>query len=103
GCFGSYQEALVPEPEPQRASARWNPERWAAAKKVLEGALELPESQRKSYVAEACGEDLELREEVESVLAFHDPETSFMEYPPINEIFPQSDMVGQRLGIYQIV
>jgi serine/threonine protein kinase len=46
-----------------------NEERFAALKKILLGALELPAERRAAWVAEACGADHALREEVEAKLA----------------------------------
>ncbi len=44
------------------------------AKDVFLSALSRPEGEREAFLAEACGDDLALRREVESLLAFHDDE-----------------------------
>jgi eukaryotic-like serine/threonine-protein kinase len=44
-------------------------QRWQEVKAVVGRALELGASERSAYVAEACGDDSELRREVESLLA----------------------------------
>ncbi|MBV9928559.1 MAG: serine/threonine protein kinase [Acidobacteria bacterium] len=44
---------------------------------IFNGALELPADERRQFVSGECGDDAGLREEVESLLAFHDDE--FME------------------------
>src|SRR5688572_21305441 len=41
------------------------------AKDVFLAALELPASERPAYLSEACGNDDALRQEVDSLLAFH--------------------------------
>jgi tetratricopeptide (TPR) repeat protein/TolB-like protein len=48
------------------------PERWQRASSVLAAALERPPKERSALVAEACGDDLELRAEVESLLVAAD-------------------------------
>ena len=45
------------------------PERWAQTKAILEQALETAPADRERFVAQACGEDAELRADVESLLA----------------------------------
>ncbi|MBI4911593.1 MAG: protein kinase [Acidobacteria bacterium] len=45
------------------------PERWRQVEDILARALELVPEERADLVASACGEDLELRREVESLLA----------------------------------
>ena len=49
------------------------PERWRAAKAIVQDALTRSADQRPAFVAEACGRDVPLRAEVESLLA--QPET----------------------------
>jgi serine/threonine-protein kinase len=44
-------------------------DRWAEIKAVVAGALETPAGDREAYLSCACGEDDELRREVESLLA----------------------------------
>src|SRR3974390_816179 len=43
--------------------------RWGLIEEIFQNAIERPESQRIEYVKSACGEDAELRSEVESLLA----------------------------------
>ena len=50
-------------------------DRWNLIEEIFQGALERPPSDRKEYVRGACGNDEELRSEVESLLASdHDAE-----------------------------
>jgi eukaryotic-like serine/threonine-protein kinase len=46
-----------------------NPERWRMATEIFDAALERPRDQRVPFVAEACGQDLALRAEVDALLA----------------------------------
>lgn len=47
------------------------PERWRQVDDLLEQALALPLAERAAFVARACGDDAELRREVESLLRCH--------------------------------
>ena len=42
------------------------------AKEIFLAALDRPSAEQAAFLAEACGEDAALREEVESLLQFHD-------------------------------
>ena len=44
------------------------PDRWQAVQRVVDGALDLPSSERAAYVASACGEDVTLHEEATRLL-----------------------------------
>jgi TolB-like protein/Tfp pilus assembly protein PilF len=46
-----------------------SPERWQAVERIFHGALALPASERVEFLSSSCGEDDELRREVESLLA----------------------------------
>ena len=75
-------------------------ERWQEVKKVLASALERRPEERGAYLDQACT-DLDLRREVESLLAAHEQEgSSFMEQslntsPPLEK--------GAQLGQYKIL
>jgi len=45
------------------------PERWARMKEIFGAALEMPEAERVAYLESACGDDAELRGQVERLLA----------------------------------
>jgi len=47
-------------------------ESWERTKRILEEALRLPADQRPAYVASICGQDKELRAEVESLIASYE-------------------------------
>src|SRR5678815_3600338 len=46
------------------------PERWRRVESILEAAIDLDAASRSDLLARECGNDTELREEVESLLAF---------------------------------
>ncbi|MBS1786595.1 MAG: protein kinase [Acidobacteria bacterium] len=46
------------------------PERWQQIEQIFQSALELDAAQRAAFLAEACGNDDELRHEVEALLVF---------------------------------
>ena len=48
------------------------PERWRQIEQIYHSTLECEESQRPSFLKEACAGDEELRKEVESLLAHKD-------------------------------
>ncbi len=55
--------------------------RWDRMKGLYDSALELPVAQRPAYLAQACGDDSALRQEVESLLAHADTEDSPIDRP----------------------
>ncbi len=57
------------------------PERWRVVDAILRGALNFERAQRDAFIVEACGENDELRREVASLLAAHDPAEDFLERP----------------------
>lgn len=86
------------------------PKRWKQVKTLLDETLALPSDARSGYLAEACGADKTLFEEVESLLGF--------EYSKENDVFEngrvtsaanftadnRSDgLIGRQIGKYRIV
>ena len=61
-----------PRVAPEGALEVVTADRWAEIKAVVAGALETPATDRDAYVKSACGEDAELRREVESLLVAAD-------------------------------
>jgi serine/threonine-protein kinase len=62
----------TPEAEAAGASSPMTPERWRAVDAILKAALAWEPAERDAFVADACGEDSQLRHEVASLLAAHD-------------------------------
>jgi tetratricopeptide (TPR) repeat protein len=80
------------------------PERWGLVKSVLDGALEKVPGERTAFVAAACGEDSELRAEVESLLAFEEGSAGFIEEPLFGRFTGGPGLEeGQRVGPYRVV
>ena len=48
------------------------PEEWQRAKEILEVAISRPAHERRKYVADGCGENVRLRQEIEALLATWD-------------------------------
>ncbi len=82
------------------------PELWEQVKEILALALERPEGERSSFVRLACGENAELRSEVESLLVSYDGADSILENSPAAQPFSFSPTVAQterRIGSYRIL
>src|SRR5215468_2446442 len=58
------------------------PERWKQIDQLLQEALERGPAERASFLDRTCGDDGELRHEVESLLGFHNRAETFIETPP---------------------
>ena len=86
-----------------------NAERLKQIEEIYHAALEIPETARESFLIESCGEDSEMRREVESLLGFRIPSDNFLENPPESlaaEMFAErenhSDLIGKEIGHYKI-
>jgi serine/threonine protein kinase len=55
------------------------PDRWQQVDKVFEAALELDSADRPAFLDKACGNDADLRREVEKMLRFDEQATDFIE------------------------
>jgi serine/threonine protein kinase len=84
-----------------------NPERWQRVKQLLDQAIVLEESERSSFLDRECGNDADLRREIDSLLASHDEAgTGFLKAPAINlpkETQTAPARTGRRIGVYQII
>jgi eukaryotic-like serine/threonine-protein kinase len=94
-------------------------DRWPQVKELFLAASEREESQRDAFLKEACGEDRELRREVESLLAYSDPTNDSLEAPVLDiatELLAQhqteaafavaeaaGEMVGKSITHYHIL
>jgi serine/threonine-protein kinase len=77
------------------------PERWRAVDAILQAALACDPARRDAFVAEACGEDDELRREVASLLAAHDSAgNDFLERPAAESLAALTALppLGERLA-----
>ena len=50
--------------------------RWEKLQAIFDAAVALPEAEREAYLDEACGDDGELRQEVEALLSADSANTS---------------------------
>jgi Tol biopolymer transport system component len=79
------------------------PERWRQVKAIFDAAVECTPASRAELIRQRCGDDRELRSEVESLLA-SDRETGFLLDSPLNLVAPvRSQAPGTRLGPYEIL
>jgi serine/threonine protein kinase/Tfp pilus assembly protein PilF len=84
------------------------PERWRQVEQVYHSALEREESQRSSFLKEACADDEVLRREVESLLAHKDQAESFIEVPALETAAKglatsqHQSLIGRQVGPYKI-
>jgi tetratricopeptide (TPR) repeat protein len=90
-------------------------ERWTRVKRIIWDALEREETERASFLAEACAGDQTLRRDVESLLAAHARAGDFLETPGLagagaagavalaTEQGSIPVAVGQRVGPYRLV
>lgn len=78
-----------------------NTERWLEVKRILTEALALSEETRAAFLDVACGSDAELRQEVESLLAF---EAAPMD-SPVFQALPESEAVAaqENLGPWRLL
>ena len=60
-----------------------NPERWNQVEKLYHSAAALRADDRSGFLERACNGDLELRQEVESLLAHDEQAKSFIESPAL--------------------
>ena len=78
------------------------PQRWQQIKSLFNAALERPPEDRAAYLHEHCGNDIELREDVESLLRTHDePDDSFDTGAPLPAV-RQPARIGSRIGAYRL-
>jgi serine/threonine protein kinase len=72
---------------------------WLRVKELFEAALARAPALRAAFLAEACGEDLALRHELESLLLSHEEAEGFLE----GTALPGSSWEGRRVGAYRIL
>ena len=86
-----------------------NPERWEQTSRILETALERNPEQLAAYLDEVCANDVELRREVESLLAASAQAGSLLDSPAMAMAAPLfvndsvSSMLGRSIGRYKII
>jgi len=73
--------------------------RWQLVDSLFQKAAELNSSQRTPFLDEACGDDAELRGEVEGLLAHADKTLSLLKRP-VDDAAQELAFVGRRIGPY---
>ncbi|MCU0238445.1 MAG: protein kinase [Pyrinomonadaceae bacterium] len=77
-------------------------ERWQEISKIFNSALEKKTSERKDFLAKACGEDENLRQEIELLLNAHESKDSFIDAQISPEI-PSLDLKkGDSIASFEI-
>lgn len=85
------------------------PERWKQIEGVFDAVADLAPEEREAYLATACGEDAELRQQVELLIRSHDAAGSFIEAPAVAGVIgdagklEEAPFIGRRVGSYRIV
>jgi Tol biopolymer transport system component len=86
------------------------PERFQRLNAIVDAALELPAGERETYLAEACGADTGLRNEVVALLEAHCSGQGFLDVPALHllasDMSPPpvtSDLTGRRIQKYEII
>lgn len=84
-----------------------NAETWARVKEIFSEVIELDPDLREKRLAEACGDDLQLRTEVEALLRSNDEVEGFIEEPAfaIADAIPPDiePSANKQIGHYRIV
>jgi serine/threonine protein kinase len=86
-----------------------SPERLKKVEEIYHAVLELSPSNRAQFLADSCGEDVELRREVESLLSFEKSFDSVIDSSPkslVTELFSEfekSNLINQQINQYRII
>jgi len=88
-----------------------SPDRWQKVKEIFSSALKRRPEDRVAFLSEACASDASLRSEVESLIAVHEKDGSFIDSPStamaelIDDLLKNERVelkVGQTVGSYEI-
>src|ERR1700752_3235650 len=82
------------------------PQRWQKVDEVLQAALDLPQTERATLVAEVCGEDAELEAETLSLISAYQEAGDFLEAPALQtdaQILIGTEEPDREIGPYKIV
>ena len=93
---------------PQRIRIAMKTDRWNLIEEIFQGALERPLPERHDFVIRACGDDSELRSEVESLLASDRDAAAVLGSLVAGDLRNMVDAAalseaGLRLGPYRLV
>ena len=77
---------------------------WPKVEELYHAALEKQPAEREAFVAEACGEDQDLRNEIRSLLNYEQEADRLMERPAASAATQKLAVVrGTRLGPYEVI
>ncbi len=83
------------------------PEQWSAIKEILSEALERPKAERPSYLDRVCGDNVDLRRRVESLIEADGRSWSLMDAPAAAASSLAATLrppaSGERIGVYEIL
>lgn len=79
-------------------------EDWQVIKELFQAALKRGPEDRSVFLSQACGNE-RIRQEVESLLAAHEADSSFMNTPAANLLLNNKPSLstGQRFGPYEVI
>src|SRR5437868_4147925 len=84
-----------------------NQEQWQRVKQLVDHAILTAPGERSAYLDAACGEDRELRQEVDSLLTAHEQAgTNFLKEPAVDvksAVSASAARAHSRIGVYQII
>jgi len=76
------------------------PDRWQQVKSILAGALDVPATQREVYLRDACGAEMSLRHEVDSLLSSYTEAGAFLNTQEMKAL--PDPRVGEEIGPYRL-
>ena len=83
-----------------------NAERWKKVKNILEEVIEVAPTARDTFLKKACADDMDLRREVENLLAFESAGADFLERDAVAAVFENDafakNQIGKQIGNYRI-
>ncbi len=83
-------------------------ERWDEIETIFHAALELPADERDAFVSDKCGDDLNLRTEIASLISEHESNPEFLDEPVFDaglkalERKLENNLTGKNVGPYRI-
>jgi len=78
-------------------------ERWRRVEELFHAALAVAPEAQQALLSDACGNDADLRREVESLLARREQADSFLETNAPETVTARAALLGRQLGPYQIL
>lgn len=85
------------------------PEKLKKVEEIYHAVLEVPQPKQKEFLQTSCGDDLELRQEVESLLSFEKTFASIIDSPPesiIRKVFAESEktaFINTQVNHFKII